>query len=130
MTTLRSPTYGAKWNLAQLLDTGTRLRIWVLPANKAVCLVEEQLHGATGVTCTFIEQAIKHGIVTASLSNGKPALSQAHRVVVGVAPDKVPKVRVETPGSKAATIRVVQNTFVLRDAAKEPPESVELLQRR
>jgi hypothetical protein len=129
-TTLRHPTYGANWRLAQKLDTGTQTRVWMLPANGSVCLVEQQ-HGnaAVGVTCTAVSHALEHGVVTASLAEGASGLSPTRRLVVGVAPDRVPKVRIRTPGAGSAVVRVTHNTFVLRDWIGEPPESVELLRR-
>jgi hypothetical protein len=129
--TLRHPTYGANWRLAQRLSTGDQnIRVWMLPAHESVCLVEQQEgEGAIGVTCTSIAQALKYGVVTSSFTEGT-SISPAHRFIVGVAPDGVPRVRIKTPGFGSTAVRVTQNTFVLRDSVREPPESVELLRGR
>lgn len=130
MATLRRPTYGANWSFAQRLNTGAKTRVWALPANGAICLIDEQSSGAVGVTCTPVSTALRHGITSASLDGGTSGLSYARRFVVGLVPDNVPKVRIETPGFGSATVRVAQNTFALRDSVSEPPESIELLQVR
>jgi hypothetical protein len=128
--TLRHPDYGANWNLAQRLAITSQIPVWVLPANGAICLVEEQRNGAIGVTCTPMAQALKHGVVTASIASGKPPLSLTRRIVVGVVPDNVPRVRVKTPSFGTVAVPARSNTFILRDPVSDPPESVELLRDR
>jgi hypothetical protein len=123
--TLRHPAYGANWALAQRLDTGTQTQVWLLPAHRSLCLIEQQKgHSAVGVTCTSVSQALKHGVVTASLVEEGP-ISFARRLVVGVAPDNVLKVRVNTSGFRPTFVSVTQNTFIVRDSVSAPPESVE-----
>jgi hypothetical protein len=128
--TLRRPSYGANWNLAQRLAIASRIPVWVLPANAAICLIEEQRGGAIGVTCTPTGRVVRHGIVTASLAGGKPPPSLTRRTVVGVVPDHIPKVRVKTRSFGATVVQVRSNTFILRDSVSDPPESVELLRDR
>ena len=128
--TLRYPTHGANWSLAQRLDTAGGASIWVVPANEALCLVGEQARGAVSVTCTPTTEALKHGLVTTSLDDGTPGASPARRVIVGVAPDGVTKVRIETPGFRSATVPVTRNTFLLRDSVGKPPEALKLLRAR
>lgn len=114
------------WNQAQQLDIDTPTRVWAISTTKKVCLVEEQVTGAVGLTCASSSEALKQGIVTTSLSDQSPV----RRVVVGVVPDNTVKVRIRTPGFASTTAPVIQNVFVLHDSVKEPPESIELLQSR
>ena len=100
----------------------------MLPAYGSVCLVDHQKGDTTAaVTCTSVAQALKHGVVTASIAEKTSIFSRARRFIVGVVPNHVSKVRVKTSGDGSAVVRVVRNTFVLRDSVSRPPESVELL---
>lgn len=129
-TTLRRPVNGSNWRLAQLLDTDTRARVWAVPADETICLVDEQDGGAIGVACTSDAWASEHGVFTAALKAGSYSSSESRRFVVGLAPDAAPRVRVHTPGIEPTLVSVAANTFTLRDAAPRPPESIELLPRR
>jgi hypothetical protein len=134
--TLRQPTYGAKWALAQRLS-GTPWPAWAIPGRGFVCLVDQQARGGgVGQVCTTTKRLLANGAFKASIS-APPQTGQdnfaasktkpAKRVVFGLAPDGVRIARVNTPGFASGSAPVDRNVFVLRDKTDSPPETITLV---
>jgi uncharacterized membrane protein len=115
--------YGMNWTLAQRLPVNIRTRMWVVPANGYLCLVSQQKAQIVGTTCDTNERTLSHGVATTFLSDESMGARRTRRIVVGVAPDRVRFVVVRTQRS-VATVPVVGNVFVLRDASAVPPDNL------
>jgi hypothetical protein len=125
MATFRQPQDLA-WDQARRL-AGTPDRIWAVPMDRQLCLVEQGSQGSVTRTCTSGANAISHGLFTASLIDPSiPALGY-RRTVVGIVPDRVSKVEVRTPGAPRVRVPVRHGTFVLQDDATAAPGRIRLV---
>ncbi len=116
---LHKPAWGSNWALAQRVPTRSN-RVWVVPATGHICLVKDTGTKTVSSTCATVKQARAQGRMTTSLREKQ--LGAMETITVGVVPDGHPRVDVYTPGSPAASARVVDNTFTLRSDAASPPE--------
>jgi|GEM_PF-5440867 len=111
---------GPNWASAQRVPKLHQLA-WVVSGKDYACLLDtREAAEAVGITCTSVSQMTRSGIFTAYLTDA----SRPRRIVVGLAPNYVSKVRVLTHGFSPVTIPVISNTFLLRDAVPEPPEHI------
>jgi hypothetical protein len=116
---------GANWTLAQRLPTLIPAA-WAVPGRGYLCLVEDPPGGSVGLSCTPTGYVLKQGTYSASVPPHNQPRPRT-RVIVGLAPDGVPKVLIHTGGSHPQSSWVTQNTFVLEDESTRAPESVELV---
>ncbi len=121
---LRKPTYGMNWDLAQRVPVGLRGSFWLIPGRGVLCLLHaETIHEASSA-CAPTKAALAHGIVGASLREGRSEVP-AERLIVGVVPDGATEAVVHT-GKVASKVAIAHHLFVLRDSMEEPPEVVSL----
>ncbi len=90
-----------------------------------LCLLDqEHKYSAVGETCSPLEMALSQGLLTSSLWEHE---ERADRVVVGLVPDHVHKVVLETRGYPDLTVPVWSNIYAHEDRVPEPPERAHLI---
>lgn len=123
---LRTPIMGMNWALAQRLPVRLPGAYWLVPGRGHLCIVDQGSLGNPGVgtACTPTAEALVHGIasVTVAMPRDAAHVGQA-RLIVGVVPDGVRRVRVTTRG-QVASAAVTGTLFVLRDALAAPPDQI------
>jgi hypothetical protein len=120
--TLQVPVPGMNWNLARRVPVSLPGTYWLAPGVGDLCIVATSPGSpAVGTVCASADQALRHGIANASID---PA--SGRRVIVGVAPNGSRTVLVRT-GASTASARVRRHgSFVLRDSASSPPDTLTL----
>jgi hypothetical protein len=124
---LGRPILGTNEWLAQRLSEDTPRRVWVVPGNGNLCLVDQPPSGGLGTACTTTANALRHGITSTFLVEAQQGGSRGGRTIVGLAPDPAREVRVHTPGFPPVTVPVRHNVFTLSDGVTEPPETIEMV---
>jgi hypothetical protein len=128
-TSLRRPTFGLNWQLAQQMPTPTKESFWAVPGRGAICIVGEAKGraGAVSLNCGTTRHSVAHGVAAVLVTDppgGAAASKGGQRLIVGIAPDGAVKVHVYTQGA-VATVPVINGVFVLRDADPAPPDRYE-----
>ncbi len=124
---LGAPIFGIDWRLAQRIPVALPGAYWLVPGNGHLCVVEQGSMGSpgAGTTCASTADAVAHGIADITVKGAAPGAASAHvaraRLIVGVAPDGAREVLVHTRG-RVATVPVVGEIFVLRDAVAAAPD--------
>jgi hypothetical protein len=122
---LRHPTFGLNWNLARSVPVpkNTPGEYWIVPGNGYVCTIwQVGNRSVTSTACATNQQAQVDGLLAINLEEppGKPG----HRLIVGVAPDGIRKVLVETAGSTATSTVGKYGVYILSDKVMNPPDRV------
>jgi hypothetical protein len=122
---LHKPAFGINWRLAQRIPVKSDGTYWLVPGNRYLCVISQDVMGGAGVgtTCAPTSQAIAHGIADISIT--LPGAAHRARLIVGVAPNGVREVLVHTRGA-TATAPTHDGVFVLRDATLAPPDTISL----
>ena len=120
--TLRVPTYGMNWHLAQLIPVSTVNSFWAVPGRDVICIVSRQAEGIVSSNCARTAHAITHGITATFLKAGGSS-QDANRLIVGIAPDGVAAMKLYSNG-KMTTVPVFGGAFTLEDAIRAVPERV------
>jgi hypothetical protein len=118
---LQRPAFGSNWALAERLYGAGSDRAWVIPGSHFVCLLIEK-GDALAQSCTHTARAARAGTFAVSIVEPSTERPLGKRVVVGLVPDGVRRVEVETPGFASTAAYVNENAFVARDAILKPPE--------
>lgn len=132
MQTLREPTRGSNWSLAQRLR-GIRWPIWLVPGRGFFCLVDAQSRrGGVGQVCATTKSFLTRGVFITTLSAGQDTFAggqakSVERTVIGVVPDGTRMVRVHTQGFPTASAAVRKNVFMLRDRTDAAAETLTLV---
>ena len=123
---LRKPTFGMNWALAHRLPVAVPGDFWAIPGNGFLCIVAQPDIHTTTRSCATTDDALAHG-VAAVLIRAAPTSGNTpdNRLIVGVAPDRARNALVQTAGW-VTTVPVLDNVFMLRDSATDPPDSMTL----
>ncbi len=124
-TALGTPVFGVNWALAQRVPASVSGHYWVVPGNGYLCAVWQQDRSSASTVCETTQQARRHGLVAISIQElrGRPP----QRLIVGIAPHGIRRVRIETGGSEAVLAIDRHGVFTLHDSMTAPPDSVTLL---
>lgn len=111
--------------LAQRLPT-IDPEVWAVPGHKHVCLVERNANDELGLACTRTRDAVSRSAYTASVPSPRNSGSRK-RVIIGLVANGVTGVLIRTAATRPVRVPVNENFFMLEDAHKRPPESVQLI---
>lgn len=124
---LGPPPFDIDWSLAQLLPR-TPWPVWAVPGSRHICLAAQEGPGGTlSVSCKKTKDAIAEGTFTASLTDASMPTAGERRTVVGLVPDQIRAVRLQTPGHPTVQAPVSQNTFTHHDNQSRAPETLVFL---
>jgi hypothetical protein len=109
---------------AQRLRAPDGVTVWAVPSARAICLVsQESAEAPVAQTCTATRRAMANGVFFTTLAaNG--AAPATTRLVMGLVPDRVRRVRIHTAGAATTTATVTSNTFTLSDRVNQPAEQI------
>lgn len=113
--------------VASALDLAQRLPLvgieaWIVPIAGRLCLLNVTEQGPA-VGCKAERNVQREGIFIATVPTTSLAGSEL-RSVVGIAPDGVEAVRIQSKGARDRTALVLGNVFALQDDGKAFPESI------
>ena len=97
-----------------------------MSGRSTLCLLDQEArYSAVGEICSPIAKALDEGMLTSFLWEEKDG--GVERVVVGLVPDGVRKVVLETRGFPEVVATVDGNVYALKDGTPEPPEQARLI---
>ena len=115
------------WSKVRLLPSGKHLRVWAVPGNGVICLINSQTPPLVGTVCTNDHVAQHHGVYTTFLAEGD-GQGTTNRLIVGITPKDVDRVQIRT-GATVKTSKVSEGRFIVRDNSNMPPDEVTLVMR-
>jgi hypothetical protein len=121
---LRGQPSAVNARAAQRLRAPDGVTVWAVASAHTICLVSQTAVDApVSQTCTATSRALTNGVFFTTLSaNG--AAPATTRLVMGLVPDQVRRVRIRTAGAASAFASVTSNTFALSDHVNQPAERI------
>jgi hypothetical protein len=111
--------------VAQRLSIDTSDKVWAVPGNGIICILDYDVHQAVGLTCDSNENAVAHGVIMTRIADGDPMGSAVKRVMFGIVPDGVRAAYIHT-GATVAAVPVTGNVFFRQDSVPKPPDRVSI----
>lgn len=119
--------YGVRWAQAQELPTSLSTRVWAVPGRKFICLISLQSEGAVGATCDKARDAVRTGLATTFIDEGKTLGGKADRTIVGIVPDGATAIRATVLSGSSVVAKNRGGWFIHQDHVNAPPDVFEVV---